>query len=172
MSLTIGPNLSAILWVRSVRVSLDRARYSRRPPIGIVLRERRPNEPNVTNRSNQHHIDHREHHAADIWFRRRPTQAGSSTRSFRQGMAEEPSCSPTRKAIFQPRANFVPTGSDGTTSPQTTSEASITLQILSVATASTEATNQKTPGGADLNVTASHRAAPRGGSYRSVDISI
>ena len=39
-------------------------------------------------------------------------------------------------------------------------------------TDSTEATNQQTPGGADSNVTASQRAAPSGGSYRSVDISI
>lgn len=79
---------------------------------------------------------------------------------------------PYAEGYFSSPSNFVPTGNDGTTSPQATSEASITLQILSVATASTEAINQQTPGGADLNVTASHRAAPSGGSYRSIDISI
>ena len=71
---------------------------------------------------------------------------------------------PYAEGYFSSPNNFVLTGNDGTTSPQATSEASITLQILSVATASTEAINQQTPGGADSNVTASHRAAPAAAS--------
>lgn len=75
---------------------------------------------------------------------------------------------PYAEGYFSSPTNFVPTRSDGATSSQATSGASIALQILTETI-----TSQPSPGrAASTAPTGAYNAATNDGSHRSVDISL
>lgn len=78
---------------------------------------------------------------------------------------------PYAEGYYSTPTNFIPTGSDGATPSQTTSDASITLAILNEAiTSSDQASSPQSQSGTVLAAGAGGK--PGIASYKSVDISI
>jgi hypothetical protein len=90
-----------------------------------------------------------------------PTGTGAST------------LQPYAEGYYSAPTNFIPTGSDGATSSQATSDASITLQILNEAiTSSDQANSSQSQSGTAPTADAGGSAKRGAASYKAVDISI